>query len=216
MLRIGRRRAPKRHHAIADEFVQRAVPPDDDVGHQSQIEIDGVQGLARLLVKTGLRRRAAQVVSAHKSRRLLLRGVRQLGESPDVREQDGHFAPGASQREGLGMKQLFHNLGGNNLREDGLHPPHFRLLKNHAPSNQADVVHEQCAAQRQHQRNPITRPPIQDHGTRDIGEARQEHQTGGQQHAQLPRQQRGDYPEHDDQGHFRPKRRSPDEAARQD
>ncbi len=66
MLRVCCRRPPEGHDAIADEFVQRPILLDQDVRHQSKIEVDDVQRLFGMFIVTFLGRFAGQIVFAHK------------------------------------------------------------------------------------------------------------------------------------------------------
>src|SRR5438128_9875010 len=62
VLRIGRGGAPKCHDTIADEFVERAVLFDDDIGDNAKIGIDGAEDLSRLFIEAGDGRLAPQTV----------------------------------------------------------------------------------------------------------------------------------------------------------
>ena len=88
MMRVGVRRAPEGHHAVADVFVDGSAVGHDDVGQGAQ---DGIDQPAEALG-------------------IVLEGLRHGGEAPDVGEEDGQLA-------GLGAQVCGLRLGDQVLDE---------------------------------------------------------------------------------------------------
>src|SRR5208283_2230824 len=73
---VGRRRAPKRHHAVADVFIERAAVFFYRVGDDGEVKVHRVQGFAGEFIKTRFRRVEVQLPFTHKFRDTLLHFIR--------------------------------------------------------------------------------------------------------------------------------------------
>src|SRR5437763_3709109 len=105
MFWIGSGSAPKRHDAIADEFVERGVVPDDDIGDQAEIKIYRIKGFAGLFVEAFLGRLTGQFLLAHILSDARLALISQLGEAAHVGEHDRYLPASAAEGKGFGFEQ---------------------------------------------------------------------------------------------------------------
>ena len=215
MLRIGRRRAPKRHHAVADIFVQRARVLFDLVRNRSEVGVHRLEGFARLLIVVGVGRFAGELLLLDVGIGLGGIGVRQFREAAHVGEEHGDVAQAAVEIELLRAEQFVDDVGRNQFGKNILHPPLLALFKEQLISNETGVVQQQSAPDRQHDRQPITlanKPQRRHHHPRH---RRPQHRQRRPRRPQ-PRRGHGRKPrQHQDRQQFRQRRTAPDEPPRQ-
>ena len=214
---IRRGRAPERHDAVADEFVERAVVTDDGVGHQAQVSVHRFQGFVGLPLIAGLGLRTGQMVFRDIGGHFLLAGVGEFGEPAHVGEQHRDLAPTAAQAEGLLAQQFVHDLGRDHVRENRLDAAAFGLLEDHTIHEQEGIIDEARPHQRQEDRQPIAAPHKEHHRQHHVGRGQQhlEHE-GPQGPPVAEHHQRGQHAQNQGGRQFRRQAGAVDELARDD
>ena len=118
MFLVVERRIPERHDCVAHIFVDGALPREDRVGE----------------------RRQKPVHQGGEALRIVLVGLRNGGEAPDVAEHDGHLALLTAEHEFFRrLRELFDQCGRQILAERRANLPALRLLPDKTRKDECQI-----------------------------------------------------------------------------